>query len=500
MSKFPDGFLWGAATAANQFEGGFQEDGKGLVTSDIDKYITCDDLKDSYDPFTTITMEKDVIKALNDKIGHYPKRNGVDFYHHYKEDIALMAELGLKVFRFSIQWSRIFPNGDDEEANEKGLTFYDKVFEELKKYEIMPLVTLSHFDLPLQLSCKQNGWLSRKTISDFLRYAEIIFKRYGKYVKYWLTFNEINGIVMSPYTCGGILGDGIINMEQAQFQAAHHQFIASAKAVKLCHKYIPDAKIGCMLARIEAYPETCNPLDVMESVYADHLNLFFSDVMIRGKYPAYMNSYFKNHNISITMEDEDLYILQEGTVDFLSFSYYMSGIAAYEKDGILTAGNMFNTKVNPYINRSEYGWHIDPVGLRITLHKLYDRYQIPLFIVENGLGMKDTINEDGMIHDKERIAYLKSHIEEMGKAIEEGVEIIGYTAWSALDIVSSSGNEMSKRYGFIYVDQDDYGKGTLIRKKKESFYWYAQVIRSNGENLEGCAACTQVIASNGEKI
>ena len=481
MSGFPKDFLWGGATAANQFEGAFLEDGKAWSTADTARYIKENgtNMHGITKPMTTA----DVKAAMADKEGIYPKRYGIDFYHRYKEDIALFAEMGFKTFRLSISWPRIFPNGDESEPNEAGLAFYDAVFDELLKYGIEPLVTISNYDFPLELAFKQNGWESRETIAAFEKYARVLFNRYKDKVKYWLTFNEINIIGMTGYLSGGILADKTDNMLQSQFQAAHHQFVASALAVKACHEIIPDAKIGCMLARMEAYPDTCNPLDVMESIDSDHTNLFYSDVQIRGYYPSYMNKFFRDNKLTIKKEPGDDAILREGTVDYMSFSYYMSSIATHEKDGEEVGGNLLGSKKNPYLKASDWGWQIDPVGLRITMHKLYDRYQIPLFIVENGLGAKDVVEEDGAIHDPYRIDYLRDHIKEMEQAIDEGVELMGYTPWGCIDLVSASTSQMSKRYGFIYVDLDDEGHGTLKRSKKDSFDWYKRVIATNGADL-----------------
>lgn len=481
MSGFPKDFLWGGATAANQFEGAFLEDGKAWSTADTARYIKENgtNMHGITKPMTTA----DVKAAMADKEGIYPKRYGIDFYHRYKEDIALFAEMGFKTFRLSISWPRIFPNGDESEPNEAGLAFYDAVFDELLKYGIEPLVTISHYEFPLELAFKQNGWESRETIAAFEKYARVLFNRYKDNVKYWLTFNEINIIGMTGYLSGGILADKTDNMLQSQFQAAHHQFVASALAVKACHEIIPDAKIGCMLARMEAYPDTCNPLDVMESIDSDHTNLFYSDVQIRGYYPSYMNKFFRDNKLTIKKEPGDDAILREGTVDYMSFSYYMSSIATHEKDGEEVGGNLLGSKKNPYLKASDWGWQIDPVGLRITMHKLYDRYQIPLFIVENGLGAKDVVEEDGAIHDPYRIDYLRDHIKEMEQAIDEGVELMGYIPWGCIDLVSASTSQMSKRYGFIYVDLDDEGHGTLKRSKKDSFDWYKRVIATNGADL-----------------
>lgn len=478
---FDKNFLWGGATAANQCEGAFLKDGKGWSTSDTARYLG--EGKGGFQEMTRPMTTKEVKQAIEDQTGIYPKRHGIDFYHRYKEDIKLFAEMGFKTFRLSISWPRIFPNGDETEPNEAGLKFYDEVFDELLKYDIEPLVTISHYEFPLGLAFKQNGWESRKTISDFERYARVLFERYKNKVKYWLTFNEINVIGMTGYLSGGILKDKTDNMLQSQFQAAHHQFLASALAVKACHEIIPDAKIGCMLARMEIYPDSCNPADVLESIYEDHDNLFYSDVQIRGYYPRYMDKFFKENNITIKKEPGDDELLKEGIVDYMSLSYYMSGIATHDQSGDQTAGNLIQTKKNPYLQASDWGWQIDPIGLRITLHKLYDRYQIPLYVVENGLGAKDIVEEDGSVHDDYRIDYIRAHIEEMSKAVDEGVELMGYTPWGCIDLVSASTSEMSKRYGFIYVDLDDEGNGTMNRLKKDSFYWYKQVIASNGTEL-----------------
>lgn len=482
MTKFPENFLWGGATAANQLEGAFLEDGRGWSTADTAKYLGKEARKEM--GITKPMSKADVEAAMKDETGIYPKRYGIDFYHRYQEDIALLAEMGFKTFRLSISWPRVFPNGDDAQPNEEGLQFYDRVIDECLKYGIEPLVTISHYEFPLALAFKQNGWLSRKTISAYVNFAETLFKRYKGKVKYWLTFNEINVIGFIGYLSGGILSDGIDNMRQAQYQAAHHQFVASALAVKKCHELLPDAKIGCMLARMESYPATCNPEDVLASIKADEENLFFTDVQIRGEYPSYSKKMFADMDIEIQFEPEDEAILKEGTVDFLSFSYYMSMIASASKDGEMAGGNIMASQKNSYLETSEWGWQIDPVGLRITMKKMYERYQVPLFIVENGLGAEDTVEADGSIHDQYRIDYLRSHIQQIGLAIEEGVEIMGYTPWGCIDLISASTSEMSKRYGFIYVDQDDEGNGTLERSRKDSFFWYKKVIESNGADLD----------------
>ena len=479
---FPKGFLWGGATAANQLEGAYNEGGKGLSIFDMVQFVPKEERANEIE--MDIKSKKELEDLLAGTVGdNFPKRRGIDFYHRYKEDIALFAEMGFKTFRMSISWPRIFPNGDETEPNEEGLAFYDKVFDELLKYGIEPLVTLSHYEIPLALVQKYNGWADRRVVEFFVHYAETVFDRYKGKVKYWLTFNEINVSTMSPYIGSGVLIDEVENKEETVYQALHHQFVASARAVKACHEMIPDAMIGCMLARMEVYPETCSPDDVLEALKEDQMNLFFTDVQVRGYYPSYMLSYFEENDIKLNMLPGDEEILLQHTVDYLSFSYYMSMVASGAPGKQKEKGNFFSGVKNPYLESSDWGWQIDPKGLRITLKKMYDRYQVPLFIVENGLGAYDKVEEDGSINDDYRIDYMRAHIEQMNEAIKEGVDLIGYTSWGCIDLISASTSEMSKRYGFIYVDQDDYGNGTLERSKKKSFDWYKQVITTNGEEL-----------------
>ncbi|MBL6514226.1 6-phospho-beta-glucosidase [Streptococcus suis] len=481
--QFPKGFLWGGATAANQYEGGWNLGGRGPATSDT--YIAVDpDKRKDMSHFGKPVSRADVEFALADQEGLYPKRWGSDFYHRYKEDIALFAEMGFKTFRLSIAWSRIFPKGDELEPNEEGLAFYDAVFDELNKYGIEPLVTLSHYEFPLHLALEYGGWKNRKVIEFFVRFAETVFKRYQGKVKYWLTFNEINILGMVGYLSGGLLFEDGKNDLEAMYQAVHHQFIASSLATKAAHEIDPENKVGCMLARMENYAATCNPDDVLAALKKDQENLFYTDVQVRGAYPSYMKRFFKENNIQVVFEPGDEAILKQYPVDFMSFSYYMTSItrALPDKDKA-TAGNLILGEANPYLEASDWGWQIDPVGLRITLNKLYDRYQVPLFIVENGLGALDKEEEDGSIEDSYRISYLEKHIQQMYEAIEDGVELMGYTPWGCIDLVSASTSEMSKRYGFIYVDADDQGKGSFDRSRKASFYWYKDVIASNGANV-----------------
>lgn len=479
---FPKNFLWGGATAANQLEGAWNVGGKGLTTAEVVKKASS---RTDLSEMNVVTKES-IAEAIDDKTDElYPKRRGIDFYHHYKEDIALFAEMGFKAFRMSIAWARIFPNGDDKTPNEEGLKFYDSVFSECKKHGIEPVVTISHYEMPLALTLKQNSWADRKTIDAFVRYAETVFKRYKGIVKYWMTFNEINAATW------GFMGTGAVDSNLStpeqlnlRYQALHHQFVASAKAVQIGHKIDPENKIGCMIARMQTYPKTCNPSDVRAAQLQDELNLFFTDVQVRGEYPEYMNRYFKENGIELSMKPEDEDEIKKGTVDYLGFSYYMSTVTSGDSKVEKASGNFAMGELNPYLEASDWGWQIDPVGLRVTLNEYWDRYRVPLFIVENGLGALDKVDEDGQIHDPYRIDYMKKHIIQMKEAIKDGVDLMGYTMWGPIDLISASTSEMSKRYGFIYVDQDDEGNGTLKRYKKDSFYWYKKVIASNGKDLD----------------
>ena len=467
--KFPDGFLWGGAVAANQCEGAYNEDGKGLSTQDV----TPRGIKGP------ITKEPtpDNMKLV-----------GIDFYHRYKDDIKLFAEMGFKVFRTSIAWSRIFPNGDEKEPNEKGLQFYDDLFDELLKYGIEPLVTISHYETPLNLSVQYDGWINRDMISFYERYVRTIFERFGGKVKYWLTFNEINSVLHEPFLSGGIYTDKSKLKKQDLYQAIHHELVASALATKIGHEMMPGCKIGCMILSMPMYALTSNPDDVIAVMKSDHMNTFFGDMHVRGQYPGYMKRYFRENNIQIEMADGDEELLKDHTVDFVSFSYYMSICEAADHSKAQTGeGNLMGGVTNPYLKQSEWGWAIDPQGLRYVLNQFYDRWQKPLFIVENGLGAVDELvtQPDGTktVLDDYRINYLRDHLIQVGEAIEDGVPVMGYTSWGCIDLVSASTAELKKRYGFIYVDRNDDGTGTLNRYKKKSFDWYKNVIATNGESL-----------------
>ena len=487
MAKFPEGFLWGGATAANQFEGGWREGGKGLSVSDVARAHLDADVTNykAHNTITTADIERG-LNELDDEV-NYPKRHGSDFYHHYKEDIALMAEMGFKVYRMSIAWSRIYPNGDDEYPNEEGLKFYDNVFDELKKYNIEPLVTMSHYEPPLNIVLNYDGWYSREVIDMFTKYVTTICTRYKDKVKYWLTFNEVDSMIRHPYTTGGLIQDRFPgkNFEEVIFQAMHHQFVASALATKICHEIIPGSMVGCMLTKLTYYPYTCKPEDVLAAQQKMRSTYAYSDTQVFGVYPAYLLSHFENNNIHIVKGENDDEIMQKYPVDFVSFSYYSSSCEAGSYEGLeVTPGNTIMALKNPYIPASDWGWQIDPIGLRVSLVDLYDRYRKPLFIVENGLGAKDILTEDKKVHDDYRIEYLREHFKCMSDAIyEDGVELLGYTSWACIDLVSESTKQMSKRYGYIYVDADDYGRGTYNRYRKDSFFWYKHVIETNGEEL-----------------
>lgn len=473
---FPDGFLWGGATAANQFEGAYNEGGRGLANVDV--------VPIGEDRLPIITGKK---KMVDFEDGYfYPAKESIDFYHRYKEDIALFAEMGFKTFRMSIAWSRIFPKGDELEPNEAGLAFYDKVFDELHKYGIEPLVTITHFDCPMYLIETYGGWRNRKMIEFYERLCRTLFTRYKGKVKYWLTFNEINMILHAPFMGAGLYFEEGENEEQVKYQSAHHELVASALATKIAHEVDPDNKVGCMLAAGQYYPNTPDPKDYWQAMQDDRENYFFIDVQARGEYPNYAKKKFEKLGLTIEMTAEDLALIKENTVDFISFSYYSSRVSSADPNLTdKTAGNIFASLKNPYLESSEWGWQIDPLGLRVTLNTIWDRYQKPLFIVENGLGAVDTPDENGYVVDDYRIDYLREHIKTMGQAInEDGVELWGYTTWGCIDLVSAGTGEMKKRYGFIYVDRDNEGKGTLKRSKKKSFDWYKQVIQSNGTKLD----------------
>lgn len=475
MSKsvFPENFLWGGAIAANQSEGGYREGGKGLTTVDMIPY------GDNRMPIKLGLVDS---VALSEE-EFYPSHQAIDFYHRYKEDIALLAEMGFKTFRMSIAWSRIFPKGDDLEPNQAGIDFYRSVFEECHKYGIEPLVTLCHFDVPMHLVNEYGSWRNRKMIGFFERYARTCFEAFDGLVKYWLTFNEINILLHSPFSGAGLLFQEGENRDQVKYQAAHHELVASALVTKIAHEINPENQVGCMLAGGNFYPYSCKPEDVFTAMQKDRENLFFIDVQSRGYYPSYAQKVFDEKGVKLEILEEDYETLKH-TVDFISFSYYASRCASAEMNANNTSeANVVKSIKNPHLPASDWGWVIDPLGLRITMNTLYDRYQKPLFLVENGLGAKDVPDENGEVQDDYRIDYLRQHVEAMADAITDGVPLMGFTPWGCIDLVAASTGEMSKRYGFIYVDRDNLGNGTLNRTPKKSFHWYKRVIASNGTEL-----------------
>ncbi|MBR0257117.1 MAG: 6-phospho-beta-glucosidase, partial [Synergistaceae bacterium] len=413
----------------------------------------------------------------------------IDMYHHYKEDIALFAEMGFKCYRLSIAWTRILPNGDDDTPNEAGLAFYESVFKECRKYGIEPLVTIDHFDTPIALIKKYGGWRDRRMIDAFLKYCRVIFNRYKDLVKYWITFNEINMLLHMSYMGAGIVFAEGEDKERIKYTAAHHELLASAEAVRLAHEIMPGAKFGCMLAAGQFYPYSCNPEDIHDGLEKDRDNYFFIDIQARGEYPVWALKRLERAGISDIITEADVETLKAGTVDYVAFSYYCSRCTTADPEIFAKhqrPGNaVFRAVENPYLKHTEWGWQIDPLGLRITVNTLYDRYNKPLFVVENGLGAADTVEPDGKIHDAYRIEYLRSHLLALRDAItEDGIPVMGFTAWGCIDLVSASSGEMRKRYGLIYVDKDDSGQGSLKRVRKDSFAWYRGVIESNGTSLD----------------
>lgn len=483
--RFPENFLWGGAISCAQADGGYLEDGKGIDTQSMRYFNPKWDRKERDENRNiNMTSERFTEALNNDSQMNYPFRHGIDFYHRYKEDLALLEEMGVKVFRTSIDWSRIYPNGDDATPNEDGIQFYIDLFTECRKRNMQVFATMLHYGIPVNLVTKYGGWKNRKLVYFFERYAKTLFERLGNLVDFWLPFNEINCNRFNPYNGCALIKDQEENYDQSIFLAGHHQFLANALAVKVGNEILERPMIGGMIARFTTYPATCKPEDVMQTILDENYkNYFYTDVMARGEYPSYTKRMFSEGGIYLNISDEDRQILKENTVNFLSYSYYMSMITSVDPSYEVTNGNLLNGMKNPYLETSEWGWQIDPIGLRISLNQMYDRYQLPLFIAENGLGARDSVEQDGSIHDDYRINYLSEHAKQMAEAIEDGVDLLGYTMWGIIDIISCGTIEMSKRYGVIYVDLDDSGQGSYKRKKKDSFEWYRKLIESNGEIL-----------------
>lgn len=489
--SFPKGFYWGGATAANQCEGAWNVDGRGPALTDVTtggsvkepRYVTYID-KDG-NPQKMPSMGAKLPEGAKYAVledCYYPNQDGIDFYHRYKEDIALFAEMGFNMFRMSISWSRLYPHGDELEPNQKGIEFYRNVFEECKKHNIEPLVTIHHFDTPLYLEEHYGGWKNRKLIEFYDRFAKTCFTEYKGLVKYWLTFNEINNTVMFLDMFGNKATD---EMYQDAYQHLHYQFVASAHAVKMAHEIDPEYVVGCMICGITFYPATCDPADILLNRHTWEKGIYYcGDVQCKGKYPTFAKRLWAEHNVHLDITEQDLIDLKEGTVDLYTFSYYMSTVVTTHEVKDMVSGNFSAGARNPYLEYSDWGWALDPKGLRYYLEKIYDRYELPMMVVENGLGAYDTFEEDGTIHDPYRIDYMRKHIQDMELAIEDGVDLIAYTPWGCIDLVSAGTGEMRKRYGFIYVDKDDAGNGTFDRYRKDSFYWYKKVIASNGADLD----------------
>ena len=470
---FPKGFLWGGATAANQCEGGYDVDGRGLANVDV--------VPLGKDRFPIITGEMKHL-AFDDE-HFYPAKEAIDMYHHFKEDIKLFGDMGFKTYRLSIAWSRIFPKGDEKEPNEAGLKFYEDLFKACHKYGIEPLVTITHFDCPIHLITEYGGWKNRKLVDFYENLVRVLFTRYKGLVKYWLTFNEINMILHAPFMGAGLTFEDGEDKDLAKYTAAHHELLASAKATQIAHEIDPENKVGCMMAGAVYYPYSCRPSDVWAAYEDARDEYYLIDVQARGEYPNYFLKRLARKGIQLPIEDGDLDFLKANTVDFVSFSYYATRVSiGPDNDEVdFTASNIFDSVKNPYLESSEWGWQIDPLGFRTTLNSLYDRYQKPLFVVENGLGAVDVPDEKGYVADDYRIDYMAQHVDAMRDAIElDGVDVLGYTSWGCIDLVSAGTGEMKKRYGFIYVDRDNEGNGTLKRTPKKSFNWYKQVIASNG--------------------
>lgn len=483
--KLSKEFLWGGATADFQCDGGYLDGGRGLSTRDFETDGSLENPR-----VVTYRMPDGTIGGARSSFFHpdsipdgakvceaegyyYPSHKAIDHYHHWKEDLELLAGMGCNVYRFSVCWSRIFPTGEEDAPNEEGLGFYDQLIDEMLRLGMEPLITIYHDELPFYLAEKYDGWSSRHTIDCYLKYCRVLFERYGKKCRYWLTFNEINA-VRGYAACGTHKAD-----DQTHYNAVHHMFLASAQAVEMGHRMMPGAMFGAMYASSALYPATCKPEDIFCHMQKRRETLFFIDVMARGYYPSYTGDIFRRRGVKLHRESGDDEILKRGTLDFISFSYYRSNVISTE-----TKTNVIGGDPNPYLKSTPWNWPIDPTGLRYVLNEFYDRYQKPLFIVENGMGAVDKVEEDGSIIDDYRICYLRDHLKEMMKAVlEDGVELLGYTMWAPIDLVSLSTGEMAKRYGFIYVDMDDKGNGTLKRSKKKSYDWMKQVIATQGESL-----------------
>jgi 6-phospho-beta-glucosidase len=475
-NAFPEGFLWGGAIAANQAEGAWRDGGKGWSVADINEFRGDLPLHDrSNADMTTAQIEAHVTDAR----GHYPKREGIDFYHTYAEDLKLLAGTGMNAFRTSVSWARVFPNGDDAEPNEEALAYYENLVDEIIANGMDPLLTLSHYEMPLNLATSYNGWYSREVIDFFVRFGKAVISRLAGKVKHWIVFNQINLIGHESFNHLGVAEDRVDNLDSAKYQAVHNEFVAAARLTRFGHASDPESKFAVMLYHDNHDPATCKPEDVLASLHQNQMQYFFSDVAVRGRYPGYAWRHFADHGVTVEFGENDAKDLAEGTADYVTLSYYMTRITSANS----WAAGKHHGLPNPHLQASDWGWAINPTGLRIALNQYWDRYQVPLMITECGLGASDVPNEDGSIHDQYRIKYLADHVTAVFDAIRDGVKVLGFYPWAPIDIVSCSSSEMSKRYGFIYVDIDDYGQGSRRRLTKDSYYWYRRVVETNGADL-----------------
>lgn len=465
-TEFRKDFLWGGAVAANQLEGAYLADGKQMSTADI--------------------KARGFFGGIRRDADFYPTHYGIDFYHTYKKDLKLMADANFKIFRTSINWTRIYPTGEEEVPNQPGIDFYRSMFEECHKLGMKVMITISHYETPLAMRDKYGSWANRKYIDLYMKFVKTIATEFLGLVDYWLTFNEIGNAAVKPICWdAAAIHPESDNLLQEMYQAAHHQFVASALATKFIHEVDKNAKVGAMIAYKTVYPFTCNPADVLAAEEEKRKEFFFSDVQARGYYPNYIWKFFEENNLHIEMQEGDEEIIKCHPIDFITFSYYRSRVVSteYTEPAEVIDTNSLEGVVNPYLPKTDWGWSIDPDGLQLALLELYDRYQLPLFVAENGLGATDIVEEDGSINDGYRIDYLEKHFKSMKKAVQQGVDLFGYTMWGPIDIVSNGTGQMSKRYGIIHVDLDDNNHGTGKRTKKKSYEFYSHVIETNGKEL-----------------
>lgn len=475
LKAFPDLFMFGGAIAANQAEGAYDKDGKGLSTADIQPYLPGV-------PKTDLHFNNMDSKTLNEYINgnfYYPKRTGVHFYERYREYIDALAKMHCQTLRLSIAWTRIFPNGDENEPNEQGLKFYDDLFNYMHQKDIEPIVTINHYELPLNLVQEYGGWYNRKLIKLFVNYSKVILNRYHKQVKYWIVINQINLIHFEAFASLGILMDKVENYQQAKYQAIHHEFVASAMVTEFAHRLDPNLKMGVMLADSITDPMTASPEDTLLTFKKNRLQYYFGDVPIRGKYPKFILNYFEANNIKLDIKESDLEVIKNNPSDFLCISYYYSNAVDSTKDTM----DPEKVEKNPYTKANEWGWGINPTNLYVRISAYWDRYHLPMMIGENGFGFNDVLTNDKKVHDSYRIDYTAKHLMALLKAIDDGADVFAYCSWAPFDIISAGTAEMTKRYGFIFVDYDDYGKGSGDLIPKDSFYWYQKVIDTRGSVL-----------------